>query len=219
MNLEVCTVKYSELRLKNRDAEKIRGYIGNRYIENNLLHNHDDNKFIYRYPLVQYKVIDNIPTIIGINEAANIVAKIGLFEDELIIRDVSYDINKKEINKENFEFGCTDDYIEYEFVTPWIAINQKNRAEYQYGNEIKKEEILKKVLIGNIISMSKGLGYTVSKQLICWINVEEKRVKLKGITHVGFVGKFKVNFKIPDYLGLGKSVSRGFGTIREKSGS
>lgn len=215
MNLEVCTVKYSELKLKNRDAEKIRGYIGNRYIENNLLHNHDDNKFIYRYPLVQYKVIDNIPTIIGINEAANIVAKIGLFEDELIIRDVSYDINKKEINKENFEFGCTDDYIEYEFVTPWIAINQKNRAEYQYGNEIKKEEILKKVLIGNIISMSKGLGYTVSKQLICWINVEEKRVKLKGITHVGFVGKFKVNFKIPDYLGLGKSVSRGFGTIKK----
>lgn len=215
MNLEVCTVKYSELRLKNRDAEKIRGYIGNRYIDNNLLHNHDDNKFIYRYPLVQYKVIDNIPTIIGINEAANIVAKIGLFEDELIIRDVSYDINKKEINKENFEFGCTDDYIEYEFVTPWIAINQKNRAEYQYGNEIKKEEILKKILIGNIISMSKGLGYTVSKQLICWINVEEKRVKLKGITHVGFVGKFKVNFKIPDYLGLGKSVSRGFGTIKK----
>lgn len=215
MNLEVCTVKYSELKLKNRDAEKIRGYIGNRYIDNNLLHNHDDNKFIYRYPLVQYKVIDNIPTIIGINEAANIVAKIGLFEDELIIRDVSYDINQKEINKENIEFGCTDDYIEYEFVTPWIAINQKNRAEYQYGNEIKKEEILKKILIGNIISMSKGLGYTVSKQLICWINVEEKRVKLKGITHVGFVGKFKVNFKIPDYLGLGKSVSRGFGTIKK----
>ena len=35
------------------------------------------------------------------------------------------------------------------------------------------------------------------------------------ITHVGFVGKFKVNFKIPDYLGLGKSVSRGFGTIKK----
>lgn len=73
-------------------------------------------------------------------------------------------------------------------------------------------------MIGNIISMSKGLGYTVSKKLICWINIEGKRVKLKGITHVGFVGKFKVNFKIPDYLGLGKSVSRGFGTIK-KSGS
>lgn len=218
MNLEVCKVTYEELKLKNRDSEKIRGYISNRYIENDLLHNHDGNKFIYRYPLVQYKVIDNIPTIIGINEAANIVAKIGLFEDELIIRDVSYDINKKEINKENIEFGCTDDYIEYEFVTPWIAINQNNRAEYQYGNEIKKEEILKKILIGNIISMSKGLGYTVGKKLVCWINIEEKRVKLKGITHVGFVGKFKVNFKIPDYLGLGKSVSRGFGTIK-KSGS
>jgi len=30
---------------------------------------------------------------------------------------------------------------------------------------------------------------------------------------IGFLGKFQVNFNIPDYLGLGKSVSRGFGTI------
>ena len=30
---------------------------------------------------------------------------------------------------------------------------------------------------------------------------------------LGFLGTFFVNFSIPDYWGLGKSVSRGFGTI------
>ena len=30
---------------------------------------------------------------------------------------------------------------------------------------------------------------------------------------LGFLGTFSVNFDIPDYWGIGKSVSRGFGTI------
>ncbi|MBI5213054.1 MAG: hypothetical protein HY957_06735 [Nitrospirae bacterium] len=30
----------------------------------------------------------------------------------------------------------------------------------------------------------------------------------------GFLGSFSVNFDIPDYWGIGRSVSRGFGTIK-----
>ncbi|MGQ9534929.1 MAG: CRISPR-associated endonuclease Cas6 [bacterium] len=30
---------------------------------------------------------------------------------------------------------------------------------------------------------------------------------------LAFLGTFSVNFEIPDYWGIGKSVSRGFGTI------
>ena len=54
--------------------------------------------------------------------------------------------------------------------------------------------------------MSKGLDYTVKEKIHCWINLKEKEVIIKGIKHIGFVGEFKVNFDIPDYLGLGKSV-------------
>jgi hypothetical protein len=32
---------------------------------------------------------------------------------------------------------------------------------------------------------------------------------------MGFLGTFSVNFNIPDYLGLGKSVSRGFGPVKK----
>jgi hypothetical protein len=31
---------------------------------------------------------------------------------------------------------------------------------------------------------------------------------------IGFLGNFSVNFEIPDYWGIGKSVSRGFGTVK-----
>jgi len=30
---------------------------------------------------------------------------------------------------------------------------------------------------------------------------------------IGFLGTFSVNFEIPDYWGIGKSVSRGFGAV------
>jgi hypothetical protein len=31
---------------------------------------------------------------------------------------------------------------------------------------------------------------------------------------LGFLGTFSMNFEIPDYWGIGKSVSRGFGTVK-----
>jgi hypothetical protein len=37
----------------------------------------------------------------------------------------------------------------------------------------------------------------------------------KGSLSVAFQSGFPVKFEIPDYLGLGKSVSRGFGTVKK----
>jgi hypothetical protein len=40
---------------------------------------------------------------------------------------------------------------------------------------------------------------------------------MKGVEIATFKGEFMVNFLIPDYFGLGKSVSRGFGTVKRCS--
>lgn len=215
MNIDICKLSFENLSMKPRVSEKIRGYLANKYKEIDLLHNHNEEKFIYRYPLVQYKVIKGKPMIIGINEASNIVANIGLIEDKFTLENSDIRFLEKSIIKKKFEFKELDDYIEYEFLTPWIALSQKNVNRYNDSNNIKKEEILKKILIGNIISMCKGLNYTVEEKINCWINLEEREVNLKGIKHKAFIGKFKVNFKIPSYLGLGKAVSKGFGSIIE----
>lgn len=214
MKLDICKVIFEDIKLSPRYSEKIRGYLGNKYIENNLLHNHVEDKFIYRYPLVQYKVISEVPVIMGINKGADIVANIGIMDDELVLDGIEYNTFQKKIVKSKFDFGCTEDYINYKFITPWIALNQKNSEVYKNGNKMEQEGILKKILIGNIISMSKGLEYTVNNKINCWINLKEKEVMLKGIKHIGFIGEFKINFNIPDHLGIGKSVSRGFGTVR-----
>ena len=215
MNIDICKLELQNIDLKPRDSEKIRGYLGNKYIENDILHNHTQDNFIDRNPMVQYNIIDKTAMIIGIGKASNLVANIGIIEDKILIDDKLINIYEKSILRLNQNYGCKDDYIEYKFITPWIALNQNNISKYKNSNNVDKEEILKKILVGNIISMSKGLDYTVKEKIHCWINLKEKEVIIKGIKHIGFVGEFKVNFDIPDYLGLGKSVSKGFGTIKK----
>ena len=201
--------------MKPRDSEKIRGYLGNKYDELDILHNHKNNKFIYRYPKVQYKIINDKPIIVGINEGANIITNIGINDDMLIIGDKPINTFEKKISINNNEYGIANDYIKYEFLSPWIALNQKNIDIYRNSSDMEKEEMLKKILIGNIISMSKGLNYTVSDQVKCWVNLRKVDVNIKDIKHIGFMGEFRVNFNIPDYLGIGKNVSKGFGTIKK----
>lgn len=215
MDINICRVELLDIKLKARDSEKIRGYLSTKYDELDLLHNHKDDKFIYRYPKIQYKVINEKPIIIGINEGVNVITDIALKDDGIIIKDKYINTFEKKISINNEEYGETKDYIKYKFLSPWIALNQKNIDNYRNSNDMDKEEILKKILIGNIISMSKGLNYTVNNQIKCWINLEKRQVKMKGINHIGFIGEFKVNFKIPDYFGIGKNVSKGFGTIKK----
>jgi len=79
-----------------------------------------------------------------------------------------------------------------------------------------KNSLLKKILIGNILSMSKSLGYIVEVLIkVESSGVMEQKSFLKGTPMLGFLGTFSVNFEIPDYWGIGKSVSRGFGTVKK----
>ncbi|MGL4772413.1 MAG: CRISPR-associated endonuclease Cas6 [Clostridium sp.] len=215
--MEICKLSFNDLNENARFGEMLRGYLGNKYKENDLLHNHDGNKVLYRYPVVQYKVIDKTPMIIGINEGVESVLKIGVNEDEFTIRDKKIESFQISIEKSNATLGTCGDYITYEFKTPWIALNQKNINEYNKLNNIGKEEFLKKILIGNIISLSKGVGYQVEEKLSCWLDVRERTVATKNVKHIGFTGKFKVNFNIPNYLGIGKMVSKGFGAVSKIS--
>ena len=199
------------------DAEKIRGFIGKNFVEDHFLHHHiGNNKLLYRYPLVQYKVIDSKPLLIGIKDGINSLWRI--FDDisKLNLDNTLHEIFDKKSLLKQIPTGISNNQIPYTFLTPWLALNEKNYEKYQkYGAWAKRKELLEKILIGNIISMSKGLGYTVPEPIKANIGkMKEVHTKLKGTPMLGFLGTFSVNFEIPDYWGIGKSVSRGFGTVK-----
>lgn len=163
-------------------------------------------------------MIHKVPTVIGINEGADVLIEICNQYDEINLNNNIYEIVERGISYKNEEFGLSDKSHAYSFETPWFALNQENFTDrYKKTGTVEQKELLRKTLVGNILSMSKSLGYTVPGQIKCEINLNPGSSKMKGVEIATFKGKFMVNFLIPDYFGLGKSVSRGFGTVKRCS--
>ncbi|HOK80525.1 MAG TPA: CRISPR-associated endonuclease Cas6 [bacterium] len=197
--------------------DKLRGYFANRFTDYRLVHNHlGDNKFLYKVPLIQYKILKQKPFIIGINEGADVLQNIHQDIDLLKIGNVEYQIKEKTIVMRTDNFGITENNLCYFFLSPWLALNEENYKSYRNLKSMpEKREFLQKILVGNIISISKSIGYTVPEPIKATIEkIKQVRTTFKGIPMLGFLGSFSINFEIPDYWGIGKSVSRGFGTIK-----
>jgi hypothetical protein len=209
----------TEKPLGFENSTGLRGFIGRLCPEDILIHSHGDGDLLYSYPRVQYKVTDSEVSILGLAEGVGVVKGIPRFEDiTLGHEDVKiFDIRLSE--RESI-LGVSGTQRDYCFLTPWLALNEKNYEKYQrLGSWAARKELLEKILIGNIISMSKSLGYTVPAPIKANIhNLKEVKTSLKGTPMLGFLGTFSVNFEIPDYWGIGKSVSRGFGTVKRLNG-
>jgi hypothetical protein len=96
-----------------------------------------------------------------------------------------------------------------------MGLNQKNHRLYLEEDAKGRKILLQKNIVNNIISLSKSLGYTVRNNLQAVFNEESLEVNFKDKKILCFRGVFAVNFQIPDYIGIGKSVSRGFGTVKK----
>lgn len=218
MLLKTFTLTLKSTQPIRGSSSNLRGFFATKFNEYSLLHQHNTDKFIYNYPLVQYKIINKTPTIIGINEGADVLTEIYDKYDEIRLKDNIYEIVERGISYKNEEFGLSDKFYTYNFETPWFALNQENFTnKYKNTDLTGQKELLRKTLVGNILSMSKSLGYTVPGQIKCETSLDPGTGRMKGIEIATFKGKFIVNFLIPDYFGLGKSVSRGFGTVKRCS--
>ena len=79
---------------------------------------------------------------------------------------------------------------------------------------IDRFRLLERILVGNCLSFAKSFRHNVTLRLQADCSkLRPVSSRLKGITMQGFTGLFRVNFLFPDRVGIGKSVSRGFGTL------
>jgi len=219
--MKKATLYFNNIRINPSEIHKLRGYVGNIFSEYDLIHNHDldTGKHIYRYPLIQFKLIDKIPCIIALTEkAVQVFTEIFLTLDEIDIGGRTIPINEKDIKIENVDFGFSKETFVYEFITPWIALNQRNYEKFKGMTTTEnKKALLKRILTGNILSMAKYLGCHLEQdqRIQSDLNFRQGKATLKGKSMLGFEGMFKTNFLLPDHTGLGKSVSRGYGCIKK----
>lgn len=191
-------------------STSIRGFFGNHFADIAEFHHHSD--LSYHYPAIQYKKIGKELIIIGISKYADVVFekfslldKIVLKEKSISLPNVEIQITKDEIKQSN---------INYKFVTPWIALNEKNYTLFIKLLSKERKLFLEKILTANILSMLKGLGIRIEFR----INTEISKMHSKTVTvhhnkFVGFYCDWTCNITIPRYFGLGKSISKGYGVV------
>ena len=126
-----------------------------------------------------------------------------------------YAVIGRQINEQDMEIIATRKEYKYQFLTPWLALNQENHTRYrELGNWRDRKIFLNNILVGNILSMCKGLGIIVDRGLQVRSHLTEERSNFKSINSMSFTGEFIINFKIPDFFGIGKSASHGYGTVK-----
>ncbi len=216
-SISLTRIQFPEISLQSRDAHKLRGYFGKLFKEHSpLLHNHyESGELRYRYPLVQYKVLNKVPTLIALNEGSDLLTSLFMKIKKLQIDGKEYDVLNKNISNINVEAGYSNQLYEYKFQTLWMALNQSNYRIYQKADEAEKIKILQNILIGNVLSLLKGLDIHLDEdqRLMAIIKPFEKTTKFKDHNMIAFSGSFVINALLPRGIGIGKGVSRGFGTI------
>jgi hypothetical protein len=202
------------------EVPAFRGAISNKVGHGHVLfHNHTpDGGLRHAYPLIQYKRLGKKPAIICIGEGVNEIHHYfsqSNWDINISGREVSMRID--ELNLNQYKIELTDTPKTYE-IRNWIGLNQKSHQEYKELEGLaEKTQFMERKLVGNILSMAKGIGWTVPEQIVCKIIDLEgpKFSKIKDIQFLTFDVKFKANISLPNHIGLGGKVSLGFGMVRE----
>lgn len=217
----ITRIQFPEIALQHRDAHKLRGYFGRLFRdESPLLHNHyKDGSLRYKYPAVQYKVIQQIPTLVGTGEGARLLQELFLKIKELNIDGDVYSIHSKNIEHRNFLAGYAEEMIDYQFATRWMGLNSENYSTYQsMRSKTDQKKLLQGILVGHVLNFFKSHDIMLqpTERLLAVADLKPKKAKVKDQEMIAFEGGFSINAELPDYIGLGKFSSRGFGTILQQ---
>lgn len=182
-----------------------------------LFHNHkDDEKYRYSYPLVQYKRMGGKACVVLINDAiAEAGALLGNMNVNFQIGNSLVNMSIEKVATETCEIRVTDEWIHYR-MQGWLPLNEENyRCYMQMDGLIERVELLQNILVGNIISMCKGLSIMMTDEINVVITSlsAPHSVEHKGVKLLSFDVDFKSNVSLPNHIGLGKNASLGCGMI------
>ena len=203
--------------IQNHEIPLFRGAIINS-LENKLplFHNHTEDGFRYGYPMIQYKRIRKKAALFCIGEGVDQVGEFfASYSSTLRLgeRTISLEVDTSKPSSYQVQLWVTPYHYR---VRKWIALNSDNYDTYeQLEGMTERIAFLENILVGNILSFSKGINLFFEDKVTCKITnlLDQRKVKFKGVNLLALDVEFKSNVSLPNYMGLGKGVSLNFGTL------
>ena len=188
--------------------------------ENGLLfHNHVGEGFRYAYPMIQYKRIGGKAAIVCVGDGVDEIGKFfSACNFEIMIGERRVHLEVERMTPVKMRVQVWNGDFEYR-LRGWLPLNHANYELYKtMDGVIERTRLLERVLVGNILSMCKGVGIEVDKEIVCKITqVGEMRLAtFKGVKTNCVDIEFHSNMSLPDFIGIGKGSSLGFGIVTRK---
>lgn len=210
--LEICIATFDHNSDFSISPTKFRGYVAHLFSNISEFHHHTANS--YHYPLIQYKKIDSKIGIIGIGKYADVLSRSVPNIEHITTEDQKIPISS--IHVTNTFFVQQRGLHTYRFSSPWIALNEQNYEKFRTLTKHERKKFLEKILVGNILSMYKGVGIFIENKIeVNILKQFSRKITAHQNQFVGFRLDFACNTNLPEYIGLGKSVSKGYGVIQE----
>ncbi len=183
-----------------------------------LFHNHEAVGLRYRYPLIQYKRIGGKAAIVCIGEGTDAIGNFFLNADfNLRVGNSEQHLELEKVDAKQVLIQPWQSKFQYT-LRKWLPLNKENYEQFMRLEGLAEKVLfLQKILIGNILSMCTGLGIHIEENILCEVTfLSEMHIyKYKGVKMAGFDLEFKTNLSLPDYIGLGKGTSIGYGMVHK----
>ncbi len=212
--IEMTVVRHTiGISLRMTHARWLRGAFA-RQVDRPEFHQHLEDGLLYRHPLIRYDVSTGDAVVAGLAAGAVLLRGVPPFMEITLGRETHRVLHHQQ-DVRRVELGPTPEPVDYQFRAPYLALNQNNHEAWDRNPEVDRHRLLERVVVGNLLSLSKAVGLHVEERLIAKVDLEPDgwhEIK-PGVRLLGFRGTIRVNYLIPDLWGLGKSSSRGFGTL------
>ena len=168
----------------------------------------------FLYPRVQVKILNEQIYIIGIDKAADIVLAFSKKIQSLNFGNITFKVLDIETEHYTKQFKIIDRLLRYRFITPWIALNQTTGKNYHSLNNSERKNHLNRLLGQNIIFIAREMGVSINQKTYTKLLLNSLFPKPLDDNGLGaFYGGFQTNFILPNYIGIGNGITRGYGTI------
>ncbi|NOZ07549.1 MAG: CRISPR-associated endonuclease Cas6 [FCB group bacterium] len=171
---------------------------------------------VYLYPRIQVKILREQLCFFAVNEGVSAALSLTEKLEYLQIEDKKYEVVDKQILDQSEELFVvkSDQYYKYKFITPWVALNEKQLSQYEPMFSNERRNMLNLLLERNLDFVANDLGrFNDEKIEVRFVSSSLTPKTIEYSKFGSFKGFFTSNVIIPDYLGLGNSISKGLGTL------
>ena len=208
---------FPHLTCHPRQAEHLRGHFARAFGKDSVLfHNHTpEGGFRYQYSLVQYKVAGRTPMVLGVGDGADLVMQAFMNVNEIDLNGQRVRVDEKELSVDRAEVGIIEDLREYRLASPLFMFNKFNYEKFRGLSEAEQPTFLKYLLRSHLKTTLLGLGCEgiTEQKILVSPRLEKRMVPYNNVPMQMYRGGFTANVALPEWVGIGKSTSKGFGAV------